>query len=86
MTGTHPDIKASLHQDKRQHFLSVRETDPDLAIHQEAMVHVNDTLLKAGGTGIDLGIFLASFPREPMKAQEVAIISLDNVFLCCISE
>lgn len=49
-------------------------------------MQVDDTLLYAGGTGIDLGIFFASFPCEPMKAQEIPIISLYNMFLSCISE
>lgn len=85
-TETYPDIKAPLHQDKWQHLLSVRETDPDLAVHEKAMMQVDDTLLYAGGTGVDLGIFFASFPCEPMKAQEIPIISLYNMFLSCISE
>lgn len=37
-TGTYPDIKASLHQNERQDFLSVCEAYPYLAVHQEAMV------------------------------------------------
>jgi hypothetical protein len=86
MMATYPDVKPSLHQDKWQHFLSVRETDPDLAIHQKAMVHVYDTLLYAGGARIDPRVFLASFPRKPMDAQEVPIVSLDDMFLGRISE
>lgn len=85
MTGTYPDIKASLHQDEWQHLLSVCETNPHLAVHQEAMVHVDDTLLHAVGARVDLDVFLASFPCEPMQAQEVPIISLNDVFLSCVA-
>lgn len=85
MTGAYPDIKTSLHQDEWQHLLSVCETDPHLAVHQEAMMHVDDTLLHAVGTRVDLDVFLASFPCEPMQAQEIPIIGLNNVFLSCVT-
>ena len=48
-------------------------------------MQVDDTLLDAVGTRVDLDVFLASLPRKPMKAQEVPIISLDNMFLSCVT-
>lgn len=48
-------------------------------------MHIDDTLLHTVGTGVDLDVFLASFPCEPMQAQEVPIISLNNVFLSCVT-
>jgi hypothetical protein len=35
---TYPNIKAALNEHKRQAPLLVRETDPNLAVHQQTMV------------------------------------------------
>jgi hypothetical protein len=78
---TYPDIKPLLDQDEGQGPLLVGQADPHLAVHQQAMVQVDDTLLDALRAGVDLGVLLAPFPCEPVQAKQVSILGLDHMFL-----
>lgn len=44
--------------------LSISQTDPDLTIHQETMMKVDDALLHTGRPVIDLGILFAFPPGQ----------------------
>lgn len=82
---TYPDIIASLDQFKRQTSMPVRKTDPNLGIHEKAMVHVNHLLVQACRSRVDLLPLLALLPRQAMKAEEIAILGLGDVLLCLVS-
>ena len=57
-----------LNQEKWQSPLGVSETYPDLAVHQEAVMHVYDPLLKTPWAAIDFDILLALLPCQPVQA------------------
>lgn len=82
----YPDIKASLYQHKRQAPLSIRQAYPDLAVHEQPVVHVYDFLLRAVGTSIDFCIFLPLFPSQSMESQQISVFCLEDMFLRCVAE
>lgn len=84
--GTHPDIESLLDQHKRQRSLLVREAHPDLAVHQQAMVQVQDALLDTLWSAVDSCILLPFPPCQPMESEQVAILSLYDVFFGGVSE
>lgn len=77
---TYPDIKPLLDQDKRQGPLLVRQANPHLAVHQQAMVQVYHPLLEALGPGIDPGVLFSLFPCQPVQAKEVSVLCLYYMF------
>jgi hypothetical protein len=60
---THPDIEAFVDEDERKTSLLLCKTNPDLTVHQKAMVHVYHSLFDAVGSGIDLLFLLSLAPR-----------------------
>lgn len=60
---THPDVKAFLDQDEWETPLGVRERHPHLAVHQQAMVQVDDSLLQAVAAIVDFLTLLPLLPR-----------------------
>jgi hypothetical protein len=47
LSTTYPNIVSLLHQLERQASLLICEAYPDLAVHEQTMVHINDILLDA---------------------------------------
>ncbi len=56
--------------------MSIRETDPDFAVHQKSMVEVDDAFLDAVRASIDSFLFLAFPPSETMYPQQISICCL----------
>jgi len=46
---------------------------------------VDNALLHASGTAVDLNVLLSLSPGQAMEAEQISIFSLDNVFLSRIS-
>ena len=82
---TYPNVEAALNKLKGQTALLIRQADPDLRVHKQAMVHVNDALLDARLAVVDILALLAALPLKTMQAEEVAILCLDNVFFCLVA-
>jgi len=82
-----PDVVAALDQLEWQASLLVGQADPDLAVHHETVVEVDDLLLDALGpiSAVDAHIFLALSPAQPVQTQEIAIARLHNVFLAVVA-
>ena len=78
---THPDIESTLHQHKRQASLGVSQANPHLAVHEQAMVHVDHPLPLAVRSRIYTVIFFTLAPCQPVQAQEVAIFGLQDMLL-----
>ena len=82
-----PDVVSALDQLKWQASLFVGQADPDLAVHHETVVEVDDLLLDALGpvSAVDAHVFLALSPAQPVQTQEIAIARLHNVFLAVVA-
>jgi hypothetical protein len=83
---THPDVEATFDQHKRQAALGIGKTDPDLAVHEKAVVHVNDLLLQAVRATVDPQVLLALAPGEAVNAKQVAILGRDDMLLGIVSK
>ena len=83
---TYPNIKAALNEDKGQAPLLVRETDPNLAVHQQTVVEVDNALLDAVRPSIDLCILLAFSVSQAMQTEQISILSLHNMLFRGVSE
>lgn len=82
----YPDIEALFNQHKRQRPFRLGETDPHLAVHEQAMVQVDDALLDAVRTGrVDLGVHLVALPGEAVQAQQIAVLGLYDVLFGCVA-
>jgi len=83
-----PDIVAVIDESKGQTPLFFGETDPDLTIHQQAVVEVNDRLAGAVPSRIDSdAAILFSFSKwQPVYAKQISISCLDDMFFGIISE
>lgn len=77
----YPDIEALFDQEEGQCSLGVSETHPYLAVHQEAVMEVDNPLLEAPWAAVDLDILLALLPRQSVQAEEEAILGLDYMLL-----
>lgn len=86
MDRSYPNVETLVYQDKRQGPLGVGEADPDLAVHQKPMVQVDDSLLDAARTRIDLCVLLAALPGEAVQPQEIAVGGLDDMLLSRVTE
>lgn len=82
---THPDVEASLDELKGKTSLLIGQADPNFRVHEQAVVHVDDGLLDAGAAAVDLLALLAALPLEAMQAEKVAVLGLDDVFLCFVA-
>ena len=82
-----PDVVSSLHQLKRQASLLIGQANPDLAVHHQAVVEVDDLLLEAFClvSAVDAYIFFALSPAQAVQTQEIAITGLYNVFLAVVA-
>lgn len=79
---TYPNIEALLNKLKSQASLLVRLADPDLRVHEQAVVQVDDALPDGvGAARVDAAAFLAASPLQAVQAEEVAVLGLDNVLL-----
>lgn len=85
MNVTNPDVETALYQLKGQAPLLVGKTDPDLGVHEQAMVHIDDALLDACRPVVDLLPLLAPAPLQAVDAEEEAILGLHNVFFGLVS-
>lgn len=65
--------------------MPIRKSDPNLRVHEKAMVHVNDFLVQARRSRVDLLTLLALSPRQAMKSEEVAIFGLSNVLFSFVA-
>ena len=83
---TYPDIIALINQRKREASLFLCQTNPNLAVHHEAVVQVDHLFLDTTLPGIYLSVFLSLSPTQAVETQEVAISGLNNVFLGVIAE
>lgn len=50
------------------------------------MVEVNNTLLDALWTSVDLGVFLALAPCQPVQTKQISILGLYDVFFGGVSK
>ena len=82
---TNPDVKTALHQLKWEASLFVRQADPDLRVHEETVMQINDAFLDARRPVVDLLSLLAPPPLQAMNSQKETILRLDDVFLSFVS-
>ena len=66
--------------------MGIGEADPNLTVHQETVVHVDDSLPLAVRAGIDLLIFLAFPPSKAVCPQQISVFRLQHMFLGRVSE
>lgn len=83
--STYPDVKASFYKLKWQASLLIRQTDPDLRIHQQAVVQVSNALLGAVPAAVDSLALFSSSPLQTVQAQQIPILCLNYVFFCFVS-
>ncbi len=75
---TQPDIEAKFNQNKGDASPRGIEADPDLRVHEEAMVKVNDGFAR----GSPPGWTLFAFPQaEAMETEEIPVLCEDVVLL-----
>lgn len=84
-TSTHPNIKSPFHKLEWQASLLIRQTDPDLGIHEQAVVQIDNSLLGAIGPAVDFQVLLASSPLQAVQAEQKAILCLDYMLFCFVS-
>ena len=77
---TYPDVEAELDQLERQASLLVRQANPNLRVHQQAVVQIDDPFPETRRSIVHLGTFLSPPPLQPMDAEEEAVLGLDDVF------
>jgi hypothetical protein len=82
---TYPDVKPPVHEDKREAPLGVRQAYPHFAVHQKAMMKVDDALPYAVPSRIDFPILLPLSARQPVEAEQKAILGLQHMFLGLVS-
>jgi hypothetical protein len=75
-----PDIVALVNQQERQATSLLRDADPDFAVHEQAVVEVDNAFLNAVWTHVDLHVFLSSSPSQAVQAQKIPILRLDYMF------
>lgn len=82
-----PDVVAALDELKGQTALAGRQTDPDVAVHHQAVVQIDDLLAQArlARAGIDALGLLAALPAQAVQSQQVAVAGLDNVLLAVVA-
>ena len=82
---THPDVKPPFHKLKGQASLLVRQADPDLGVHQQAVMQIRNALLGALRAAVDFGALLALSPLQAVQAQQEPILCLDYVLFGFVS-
>lgn len=76
-----PDIIALVDQQKGQTPLVLGNAHPDLAVHHEAMMEVDDLLLHTPWPAIYALVLLPFAPGKPVNSQEEAVLRLDYMLL-----
>lgn len=83
--GSYPNIKSALDQLKRQTSPLVCQTHPHLGVHEQPMVQIDNSLLNATRSAIDLLSLLPSAPLQSVDAQQVPIFRLHYMLLGLVS-
>lgn len=78
---TYPNIVAFFDQHEREASLFFREAYPDLAVHHQTMMKVDNFLLHTLYASIDSCTLFTFAPAKPMQAQQIAISCLDYMLL-----
>lgn len=84
--SAHPNVITLLDKNKGKTSLRIGQADPDLRVHEQAMVEVHDLLLDAPRSAVDFLALLSVLPSEPVHAKQEAILGLEDVLLGLVSE
>lgn len=83
--NTDPDIIALLDEHKRKTSLLIGQADPNLGVHEQPMVKVQDLLHQTSRSAVDLLFLLALLPCQPVQTEQVSILGLEDMLLSFIS-
>ena len=78
-----PDIEAQLDEGKGKAAGRISLADPNLAVHQQTMVQINDGL--AGAVASPVGGVAAS-EWQPVQSEQVAVLGEDDMFLVRVAK